>query len=348
MDYARFNYIAQPGDGVTNLMPDIGIYDKWSVKWGYSALLDAESADEERKTLNQWVIERADDPIYFYGRQGPRVDPRSQNEDLGDDAVKASDYGIANLKVILGELIDWTAEDAKDYGDLNELYGQIAIQWNRYIGHVAANIGGHYETFKTYDQEGVVYTPVPAEIQRNSMEWLSREAFASPDWILDHDILRRVEGVGAMDRIRRYQVGAVNTILNPIRIGRLMEAEALSNGMEVYTFSELLDDLRDGIWSELPRASMIGPFRRNLQRGHIERLEYLMTEEAPTVSSFFISYGMAPIDVSQSDIRAQVRGELNSLKTAVDRAARRTRDRMTRLHLEDVSVRIEDILDGDD
>ncbi len=348
MDYARFNYIAQPGDGVTNLMPDIGIYDKWSVKWGYSALLDAESADEERKTLNQWVIERADDPIYFYGRQGPRVDPRSQNEDLGDDAVKASDYGIANLKVILGELIDWTAEDAKDYGDLNELYGQIAIQWNRYIGHVAANIGGHYETFKTYDQEGVVYTPVPAEIQRNSMEWLSREAFASPDWILDHDILRRVEGVGAMDRIRRYQVGVVNTILNPIRIGRLMEAEALSNGMEVYTFSELLDDLRDGIWSELPRASMIGPFRRNLQRGHIERLEYLMTEEAPTVSSFFISYGMAPIDVSQSDIRAQVRGELNSLKTAVDRAARRTRDRMTRLHLEDVSVRIEDILDGDD
>jgi len=348
MDYARFNYVAQPGDGVTNLMPDVGIYDKWSVKWGYSALLDAASADEERTTLNEWVIERADDPVYFYGRQGPRVDPRSQNEDLGDDAVKAGDYGIANLNVILDELIGWTAEDAKDYGDLNELYGQIAIQWNRYIGHVAANIGGHYENFKTYDQEGIVYTPVPAEIQRNSMEWLVREAFASPDWILNHEILRRIEGVGAMDRIRRYQVGAINSLLDPIRIGRLMETEALANEMEVYTFSELLDDLRDGIWSELPRASAIGPFRRNLQRGHIERLEYLMTEEAPTVSSFLISYGMAPVDVSQSDIRAHVRGELNSLKTAVDRAARRTRDSMTRLHLEDVSVRIADILDGDD
>ena len=348
MDYARFNYVAQPGDGVTNLMPDIGIYDKWSVQWGYTHLPDAESADDERETLNSWVIERAGDPLYFYGRQGPRVDPRSQNEDLGDDAVLASDYGVANLKVILSQLIEWTAEDAKDYGDLDELYGQIAIQWNRYIGHVSANVGGHYENFKTYDQEGIVYTPVPAEIQRNSVAWLSREAFASPEWILNHDILRRIEGVGAMDRIRRYQVGAVNSILNPIRIGRLMETEALANDTEVYTFSELLKDLRDGIWTELPRSSAIGPFRRNLQRGYLERLEYLMTQEAPPVPPFFVSFGMAPVDVSQSDIRAYVRGELTSLKVAVDRAARRTRDQATRLHLEDASIRIEDILDGDD
>lgn len=348
MDYARFNYVAQPGDGVTNLMPDVGIYDKWSVQWGYTVIPDAASADEERETLNEWVIERAGDPLYFYGRQGPRVDPRSQNEDLGDDAVKASDYGIANLKVILEDLIDWTAEDAKDYGDLNELYSQIAVQWNRYIGHVAANVGGHHENFKTYDQDGVVYTPVPVEVQRDAMDWLTREAFATPNWILNNDILRRIEGVGAMDRVRRYQVGAVNTLLNPIRIGRLMETEALANGAEVYTFSELMSDLRDGIWTELPRASAIGPFRRNLQRGHLERLEYLMTEEAAPVPSFFASFGMAPVDVSQSDIRAYVRGELKSLKTAVDRAARRTGDRMTRLHLEDVSVRIEDILDGED
>ena len=348
MDYARFNYVAQPGDGVTNLMPDVGTYDKWSVQWGYTVLPDAKSPDEERKTLNAWVVERAEDPLYFYGRQGPRVDPRSQNEDLGDDVIKASDYGIANLKIILNDLIRWTAEDAKDYGDLNELYGQIAIQWNRYIGHVTANIGGHYENFKTYDQEGVVYTPVPAELQRNAMEWLSREAFAAPDWILNQDILRRIEGVGAMDRIRRYQVGAVNTLLNPIRIGRLLETEALANGGDIYTFSELLEDLREGIWTELSRGAVIGPFRRNLQRGHLERLEYLMTEEAPAVSSFLVSYGMAPVDVSQSDIRAYVRGELKSLQKAVDRALLWSRDRMTRLHLEDISVRIEDILDGED
>ena len=348
MDYARFNYVAQPGDGVTNLMPDVGIYDKWSVKWGYTVLPDAESADDERETLNAWVVERAGDPLYFYGRQGPRVDPRSQNEDLGDDAVVASNYGIANLKIILDELIGWTAEDAKDYGDLNELYGQIVTQWYRYVGHVAANVGGHYENFKTYDQEGVVYMPVPAGTQRGSMEWLSQEAFAAPSWILNSEVLRRIEGVGAMDRIRRYQVGAVNTLLDPIRIGRLMETEALANGEDVYTLAELLEDLRDGIWTELPAASAIGPFRRNLQRGHLERLEYLMTQEGPSLPSFFSSFGMAPVDVSQSDIRAYVRGELESLQTAVDRAARRTGDSMTRLHLRDVSARIDDILDNED
>ena len=348
MDYARFNYIAQPGDGVVNFMPDVGTYDNWAIQWGYKVIPDASSPDQERDTLNTWVVERAGDPLYFYGRQGPRVDPRSQNEDLGDNAVKASDYGIENLKVILNELINWTAEDAKDYGDLNELYQQITTQWNRYIGHVTANVGGHYENFKTYDQDGIVYTPVPAAIQRNSMEWLSREAFATPDWILKNDVLRRIEGVGAMDRVRRYQVGAVDRLLDPIRIGRLIETEALSNKEDVYTFSELLNDLREGIWTELPGAGTIGPFRRNLQRGYLERLEYLMTQEPPSVPPFFASFGMASVDVSQSDIRAYIRGELNSLKSAVDRAVRRTGDRMTRLHLEDIRVRIEDILDGED
>ena len=348
MDYARFNYVAQPGDGVTNLMPDVGVYDKWSVKWGYSVLPDAESADDERETLNSWVVERAGDPMYFYGRQGPRVDPRSQNEDLGNDAVKASDYGVANLKIILDELIKWTAEDAKDYGDLNELYGQVVSQWNRYVGHVAANVGGHYENYKTYDQDGVVYTLIPAERQSESLDWLSREVFATPNWILHTEVLRRIEGVGAMDRIRRYQVAAVNTLLDPVRIGRLLESEAMANGETVYTFANLLEDLRSGVWGELRNSSAIGPFRRNLQRGHLERLEYLMTQEGGSVPSFFASFGMAPIDVSQSDIRAYVRGELQTLQTRASRAAVRTRDNMTRLHLQDIVARIDDILDTDD
>ena len=348
MDYARFNYIAQPGDGVTNYMPDVSTYDKWSIKWGYSVLPDANSPDEEREMLNSWVVERAGDPLYFYGRQGPRVDPRSQNEDLGDDAVQASEYGLANLKIILEELINWTAEDAKDYGDLSELYGQIVSQWYRYVGHVAANVGGHYENFKTYDQDGVVYTVVPAERQRESMAWLTKEIFATPTWILHSDVLRRIEGVGAMNRIRGYQVGAVNTLLDPIRIGRMMEAEALANGETVYTFANLLGDLRSGIWSELETSSAIGPFRRNLQRGYLERLEYLMTQEAPSIPSFFASFGLAPVDVSQSDIRAYVRGELQTLRRSASRAFVRTRDNMTRLHLQDIVARIDDILDTDD
>ena len=347
MDYARFNYIAQPGDGVTSLMPDVGTYDKWSVQWGYTVLLDAESPDDERAVLNEWVKDRADDPLYFYGAQGPGVDPRSQNEDLGNDAVKASNYGIANLKIILGQLVDWTAEDAKDYDDLNEMYGQVLSQWYRYVGHVARNIGGYYEDHKTYDQDGVVYTLIPKERQEESMEWLTSEVFSTPEWMLDQEVLRRIEGVGAMNRVRSYQVGAINTLLEFYRLGRMLEAEALG-GDEVYTVTDLLSGLRAGIWSELSGGDAISPFRRALQRGHLERLEYLMNTQPPPPPAFFSAFGYANIDVSQSDLHALARGELNTLQRSVRRARGRTRDSMTRLHLDDIDARIDEILDTDD
>ena len=347
MDYARFNYVAQPGDGVTNLMPDVGIYDKWAVQWGYSVLPEMTTADEERALLNEWVVDRADDPMYFYGRQGLRIDPRSQNEDLGDDAVRASDYGVANLKIILDSLVVWTQEDAKDYGDLEELYSQVTAQWNRYVGHVVRNVGSFYETFKTYDQAGAVYALIPVERQRAAMDWLDRQVFKTPDWISNNEVLRRIEGVGAMDRLRRYQVSAINTLLDPQRMARMMEAEAIS-GEEVYATADMLSDLRKSIWTELSSSAAIGPFRRNLQRGHLERLEWLMNEEPPAVPSSFSALGYTNIDVSQSDIRAYVRGELQTLQREARRAATRTGDHMTRLHLEDIQARIQAILDEDD
>lgn len=348
MDYARFNYIAQPGDGVTELMPDIGIYDKWVTQWGYSPLPQASSADAERAILNEWVKERADDPLYYYGRQGPKIDPRSQNEDLGDDAVKASNYGVANLKVILDNLVEWTAEDAKNYDDLEELYGNVAGQWNRYVGHVAANVGGWYENFKTYDQDGAVYEMVPEARQRDAMNWLNEQVFQTPNWMINTEVLRRIEGAGALERLRRYQVGAVNMLLDPQRLARMMEAEAM-HGNDTYTPAELLTDLRSSVWTELGSRSAIDPFRRNLQRGYLERLEMLMTEEAPAAPSFFSAYGYLNVDVSQSDIRAYVRGELETVKRDANRALTRgVSDNMTRLHLRDVVQRIDDVLDTDE
>ncbi|RMF53099.1 MAG: DUF5117 domain-containing protein, partial [Bacteroidetes bacterium] len=264
MDYARFNYIAQPGDGVTNFMPRIGEYDKWAIEWGYRPIPEARTPDEERPILNRWVVERADDPRYFYGRQsGARIDPRAQNEDLGDDAVKASTYGLANLKRIVPNLIAWTEENGKNYDDLEELYEQVVAQWNRYAGHVARNIGGVYETYKTYDQEGVVYEPVPEARQREAMAFLNREVFATPTWMLDADVLRRIEHAGAIERVRRLQVGVVELVLDPQRLARMIEAEALM-GDATYTPLEMLDDLRAGLWRELARGEAIDPYRRNL------------------------------------------------------------------------------------
>lgn len=347
MDYARFNYIAQPEDKGVSLYPGIGEYDKYAVNWGYRWIPDARTPDAEKATLNKWILEHAGNPKYFYGRQtGNPMDPRSQTEDLGDNAMKASMYGIANLKRIVPNLITWTAENGKDYGDLDELYNQIIVQWNRYTGHVRSNIGGVYETPKSYEQAGNVYTFVPKSIQKDAMAYLQKQVFSTPAWLLDENILRKIEPAGSLERIRNYQAGALNQLLDPGRIARLIEAEAVLNA-QAYTPLDLFTDLRTGIWSELATGKTIDPYRRNLQRAHIERLEYLMKEEPSfgMSSSAMRFAGYTPIDVSQSDIRPIARAELKALRAQITQAVARTSDRMSRYHLEDCIQRINNILD---
>ena len=346
MDYARFNYIAQPEDGVTNFMPAIGAYDKWSVRWGYRPIPGAGNEEEAKAVLNGWVRERAGDPLYFYGRQtGNPLDPRSQREDLGNDAVKASRLGIANLQRIVPNLIEWTREEGENYAQLEEIYGQVAVQWRRYLGHAARGIGGVYETPKTYDQEGPVYEMAPKGAQTRAMAFLHEFGFDTPRWLLDEDILRRIEHAGAVDRIRSIQAGRLDLLLDPQRLARLIEAEARL-GDAAYAPLDMLEDLRKGLWRELDANEAINPWRRNLQRAYVEDMERLMTEEvtAPPAAARR-SLGYTPVNVSQSDIRAYVRGELETLRGDAQRAARRVQDRPTALHLKDVLVRIENILD---
>ena len=158
MDYARFNYIAQPEDKGVALMPDIGPYDKHAIEWGYRPILDKTAVDE-KATLNKWILDRADNLMYRFGHQqaGGVVDPSSQTEDLGDDAIKAGSYGIKNLQRILPNIEKWTTKDGENYDEMATMYGQVLSQFNRYMGHVTANIGGVYEYYKTSNQEGAIY-----------------------------------------------------------------------------------------------------------------------------------------------------------------------------------------------
>ena len=347
MDYARFNYVAQPGDDAA-LFPDIGVYDKWVTKWGYTALLDAESAEDETETLNSWIREHEDDPMYWYGRQtfNP-IDPRAQTEDIGNDAMRSSSYGIENLKRIVPNLVEWTNDEGKNYDDLKELYNQVIFQWNRYNGHVKSNIGGVYETHKTYDQDGMVYEYVDEATQSRAMQWVQANTFSTPSWLVDGDVLRRIEGAGAVERIRNFQVNTLNNLLNMSRIARLIEAEAMM-GNSTYTPIEMLADLRNGLWSELSRGRTIDVYRRNLQRAYLERMEFLMTNEQTAPPANFRAFvGFTPVDVSQSDIRPLVRAELKTLRGQIRSAIARTSDRMSRYHLEDAVVRIDNILDPD-
>ena len=338
MDYARFNYVAQPGDKGVALMPNIGVYDKYAIKWGYKPILD-KKGKEEKSVLDSWILEHAGDPMYRFGSQQREVvDPSSQTEDLGDDAVKASTYGIANLKRIVPNLIEWTKEDGKDYEDLGTLYGQVLSQYNRYMGHVSNNIGGVYEYNKTYDQEGAVYTPVPEKRQKESMKFLQDELFTTPEWMIDSNILNKIEHDGNVERIRSTQVRTLNNVLDFGRMGRMIENEAL-NGSSSYSLSEMMDDLRKGIFSELDRGSKIDTYRRNLQRAYVDRLAYLMTKEQEG------RYNATDVEVSQSDIRAIARAELNTLKRSINSALGRNSDTMSRYHLQDLKERIDLILD---
>jgi hypothetical protein len=345
MDYARFNYVAQPEDEGVCFMPGVGPYDLNTIRWGYRPIPGANSSEAEKPTLNQWIKEKADDPMYRYGTSR-QYDPSSPSEALSDDPVRASEYGIANLRRIVPNLMEWTYQEGEDYSQLQELYNQVLGQWNRYMGHVAAVVGGVVRTAKTMDQDGPVFEMVPADEQRAAMAFFAEQAFATPTWMLDEAIMTRIEHAGAVNRIRQRQVGVVNNVLNPSRMQRLIEAQA-RYGSDAYSLGEMMRDLREAVWTELGSGRTIDPYRRNLQRGYLERMSFLMTQELPPVPAFAAGQ-ITAVDVSQSDIRAFVRGGLTVLKGQIQDALSRNIDTVTRYHLDDAVVRIDNILDPTD
>ncbi len=245
MDYARFNYIAQPEDTGVSLFPAVGPYDKYAVEWGYRPILDATTPDEELMTLNKWIDAKQGDPVYRFGRQGNTTDPSTQSEDLGDNAMLASEYGIKNLKRIMPNLIEWTTEEDKpykDYSDLEEMYGQVVGQFSRYMGHVRNNIGGIYEVYRSSGSGEAVYTHTEKEKQKQAVTFLNQQLFATPTWMIDQEIFRRTNDYGMMERVRGLQVGTLNNILEWGRMGRMLENQTL-NGNSAYTLTELFTDL---------------------------------------------------------------------------------------------------------
>lgn len=347
MDYTRQNYIAQPGDGVTRFVRKIGPYDHYAIDWGYRWYPNVTAPDQEKPMLDQMILEHADDPMFRYSPQriGLPIDPRVQTEDMGDDPVQASTYAVANLQRVVPNLVDWTATPGRDYRDLNEIYGELQGMWFRYMGHVQSLIGGVYGDLKASDQEGAVYDIVPRAKQEEAMQFLIDQVFETPTWLHDAELLRRIEHAGAVNRTRAWQMSILNSTLDPSRLQRLIEAEVF-DAEQAYPLLAFMEDLKGGVWGELAdRRPVVDTYRRNLQRGYLERLNYLMTEQPNFFNvSFFLE---TPVDLSQSDVPAFVRGQLRTLRADANRAAQRTADDATRFHLEDVVVRIDEMLDAD-
>jgi hypothetical protein len=343
MEYARQNYIAQPGDGVRRFVRKIGPYDHYAINWGYRIIPEAEDPEDEKPILDEWIEDRAGDPMYRFGPVGPNFSPEIQTEDMGDDPVRASGYGISNLKRVLPNLPEWTASDGEDYSDLSELYGELLSMWNRYTGHVRTVVGGVYATMKSTDQAGPVYEPVPGVNQREATQFIIEHVFTDVDWLNHEEILNRIEGSGAVARIQQVQASNLNALLTPARMVRMTEA-ALVDG-NAYTLMAFLDDLRAGIWTELDTGAPIDTYRRSLQRTYLERLAFLMEDQEPPSGGRGNGPGAAnSTNVLRSDIRPLVRAQLNALRADAEAAG--SSDEMTRYHLDDVVARIDDILDG--
>jgi hypothetical protein len=330
MDYARFNYVAQPGDGVTNYFPKIGEYDDWSIQYGYRAIANVETAEDEEAILNEWITEKAGNPQYRFGRQrGGPVDPSAQTEDIGDDSMESSELGIENLKRITNKLLDWGTETGENYDDLQELYNNVVGQYNRYMGHVTANVGGIYEFYKTSDEDGVVYTHASKDKQKRAIEFLNKQLFQTPDWLIKPEILFRIEESGIVERVKVLQSRTLKSILSEDRMKRVLENEAI-NGKSAYSAIELMDDLRNSVFSELKRSTSIDTYRRNLQKAFIVQLGVLLNIDDEGIQT--------------SDIPSIARGNLSTLQTEINRALRLSRDTQSRFHLQYLADEVDQLL----
>jgi hypothetical protein len=336
MDYARVNYVAQPDDEGVRYIRMMGPYDKYAINWGYRYLPEAESAEAEKEKLDEWILAKAGNPWYEFGNGYGGVDPQSQRESLGADQVKASEYGLANLKKVVPNLIEWTSRDGYGYDDLEEVYRELTYMWRGYISHVVANIGGVYETRKTSNQDGVVYKNVPEEKQKEAVEFLLKEAFITPDWLLNQNILKRIQATGAVERVQNLQTHALNNLLDEARLKRVIANEEV-NGEDAYAAVNLLEDLRKGIFSELYNRDRVNVYRRNLQRSYVDIASKYLTNLNTSDNQ----------ELLKSDILPLMRGEMQSLKREISRRKSGTNHTLTQYHWEDLIARIDDALDAE-
>ncbi len=335
MDYSRFNYVVQPEDKIdpADLVPKIGPYDKWATMWGYKPIPAAKSADEEKKTLDEWAREQDTKPYLRFSTANSRgADPGELTEAVGDDdAVASTTLGLKNLERVANMLLPaTTTKPGEDFGDLEELYGRVLGQWSTELSHVAAIVGGFNSQTKNVGQDGVRFTSIGRDRQQRAVQFLNANAFKTPAFLIKPEILRRIEPSGILDRIETGQRRVLNSLLSTARVNRLVEQETL-DGASAYPATDFLADVRKGVWGEVygDGPVTVDAYRRNLHRAYIETLAERVNGRAATAD----------------DARAFFRGELKTLDADLKTALARTSDRATKLHLEDIQNQIAHALD---
>ncbi len=341
MDYARFNYIAQPGDDVP-VRPQVGPYDEFATMWGYRPIIGARTSDDERDTLNAWAKLTETNPMYRFGaQQWMIVDPTAQTEDLGDDAVKASTYGVANLKRIMGYLYESAYSEGKNFSLLSELYDDVLGQWNREMGHVANIPGGVITERKVFGSPGPVYSIVAKDRQRGAVQFLREQVFTTPMWLLDEKIAQLLQPSDVAQRLSSMQTRLLRTVMSSDKLLRLLDQQTRF-AASAYSVDELLTDIESAVFTELQSKAPVDFYRRNLQRAYVQDL--IDKSSAPAASGDFFAIFMRGPSTYSTDVRAIARLRLASLRKTL--SAVRSNDTLTRAHVEDLVLQITNALES--
>jgi hypothetical protein len=337
MDYARFDYVAQPEDSIPQeyLFPRIGEYDRWAIEWGYKRT-NVKTAEEDKLISRRWTTDSlSKNQRLWFGaddRETKRNDPRCQSEDLGNNAMQASMYGIKNLKRILPNLDEWTKQEGGSYDDLGEMYAAVKDQYFRYMQHVMMNIGGVYTTPKTQSDNGVVVEPAPIEKQKEAITFFNNELFNTPYWIMNDKITSLVAETAQPDFVQDLQVKALNKLLDIKKLNQLLNNQHKFSA-RAYPLDEYITEVHKGIWKELKQSvPLMDNYRRNLQKAYIGSAQNILLSTSA--------------DNTETDAFTIVRMDIIQLQKEIDAAIPRTKDKLTKYHLQDMQVRIKKTLEA--
>jgi hypothetical protein len=322
MDYARFNYVAQPEDSVgeSGLISRIGEYDLWAIEWGYRWYPEIKTAEDEIPYLNKWVIQKLENKSLWFGSEFASDDPRAQTEDVGDDAVLAGQYGIKNLKRVMQNILPWTFQENDQYRNLDEIYTGVSNQFEYYLGHVMTNIGGIYETPKSAEQSGPVFQAVPLQKQKNAMKFLDENIFTTPDWLLDTLVLARV-GESPTQMIAKSQDMVLQYLFSGNTLSKLAVTEAMY-GNKAYNLIDYFNDIDNAIWSGF--KGPIDIYKRNLQRSYVDRLIELSNKSGK----------------DYRDVGPILKNKLSEIHNNIKRAISKTKDPITTYHLRFIETKL--------
>jgi hypothetical protein len=351
MDYARFNYVAQPEDNLPleTLIPKVGPYDKFATMWGYTPIAGAKTPEAELPQLDEWS--RLQDSIPWYrfadDASAGQADPGEQTEAVGDaDAVRATALGFKNLARIM-KLVEpaSTSDKTKDFSLLRETYDGVIGQWTLEANHVNKIIGGMNRQEKRVSQSGPVWTPVPRARQKAAMQFLNTQVFTTPAYLTDLSILRKLESDGNINRVAGAQARVLSGLVSNARLQRMVELEATApNKAAVYSLGEMLTDLRRGLWKEIYAGQPIDAYRRRLQTLYIEAMASKIKPAAPSAQEQTLASLLGGSLVNTRDFRPLLKDEMRTLDRELAAAIGRMSDRASRAHLQDARDQIKAML----